>query len=82
MEREGKLEIDLNTRMGDPICDYFAVQRFVWIALTVINTLRFATKTLFALADGCNWGPKPRAAAVLAVNTYAILHAVSNMALA
>jgi len=34
-------------RVGDPICDVFGVQIY-------------ANCTLFALADGCNWGERPK----------------------
>lgn len=43
------LQVPVNKvkRVGDPICDVFGVQVF-------------ANRTLVALADGCNWGEKPK----------------------
>jgi serine/threonine protein phosphatase PrpC len=50
--------------MGDPICDRFYLQLY-------------ENASLVALADGCNWGMKPREAAMLASNeliTYISAH--------
>uniref|UniRef100_A0A6B2L0J8 Cyclic nucleotide-binding domain-containing protein n=1 Tax=Arcella intermedia TaxID=1963864 RepID=A0A6B2L0J8_9EUKA len=47
----------MNDRLGDPICDQFCLERF-------------QNRTIFALADGCNWGPKVRATAKLAAQTF------------
>lgn len=44
-------------RVGDPICDVFGVQVF-------------ANRTLVALADGCNWGEKPKKAAQTACQAF------------
>ncbi len=41
------LQVNKVKRVGDPICDVFGVQVF-------------ANRTLVALADGCNWGEKPK----------------------
>ena len=38
------------TRMGTPICDYYTIQHY-------------KSSAVFALCDGCSWGPAPRAAA-------------------
>ncbi|KAH3756438.1 1-phosphatidylinositol 4,5-bisphosphate phosphodiesterase delta-4 [Pelomyxa schiedti] len=44
-------------KVGDPICDQYSVS--------------LATdKIIFALADGCNWGEKPKLAAFSAVNNF------------
>eukprot|EP01102_Stenamoeba_stenopodia_P010234 TRINITY_DN3065_c0_g1_i1.p1 TRINITY_DN3065_c0_g1~~TRINITY_DN3065_c0_g1_i1.p1 ORF type:complete len:868 (-),score=168.77 TRINITY_DN3065_c0_g1_i1:9-2612(-) len=40
----------LKTRLGDPICDKY-------------EFLRFENMTIGAVADGCNWGVKPKIAA-------------------
>jgi hypothetical protein len=41
-------------REGDPICDQFRLTHF-------------ESRTLLALADGCNWGEEPKEAAAKAV---------------
>ncbi|MDP2439860.1 MAG: protein phosphatase 2C domain-containing protein, partial [archaeon] len=46
---------DRTLRSGDPICDWYSY-------------LSYSNRTLFAVADGCNWGPAPREAAQRAVN--------------
>eukprot|EP01127_Copromyxa_protea_P016713 TRINITY_DN5010_c0_g1_i1.p1 TRINITY_DN5010_c0_g1~~TRINITY_DN5010_c0_g1_i1.p1 ORF type:complete len:1604 (+),score=274.67 TRINITY_DN5010_c0_g1_i1:128-4813(+) len=42
---------------GDPICDKFCLERF-------------ENGVIAAVADGCNWGPKPRSAAEIASRTF------------
>lgn len=44
-------------KLGDPICDQFCLERYT-------------NRTLFAIADGCNWGPKPQTAAKIAAQTF------------
>ena len=44
-------------RLGDPICDVFRV-------------LLYPNRSLVCVADGCNWGAKPLAAAVAAVSGF------------
>eukprot|EP00013_Stygamoeba_regulata_P029667 CAMPEP_0177651328 /NCGR_PEP_ID=MMETSP0447-20121125/12482_1 /TAXON_ID=0 /ORGANISM="Stygamoeba regulata, Strain BSH-02190019" /LENGTH=623 /DNA_ID=CAMNT_0019154387 /DNA_START=56 /DNA_END=1927 /DNA_ORIENTATION=+ len=46
-----------NTRLGDPICDRFAVQLY-------------ENRVIATVADGCNWGPKPRDAAKAASKAF------------
>lgn len=50
-------DMNTGTRQGDPICDQYAI-------------LKFHNRTIFALADGCNWGPGPRTAARYACDTF------------
>eukprot|EP01128_Nolandella_sp_AFSM9_P005740 TRINITY_DN2840_c0_g1_i2.p1 TRINITY_DN2840_c0_g1~~TRINITY_DN2840_c0_g1_i2.p1 ORF type:complete len:1486 (+),score=356.22 TRINITY_DN2840_c0_g1_i2:268-4458(+) len=50
---KGNVIIDTNLRQGDPICDQFVVERM-------------PNQIIFAVADGCNWGWKPRNAAFAA----------------
>jgi hypothetical protein len=44
-------------RDGDPICDRFAVSLF-------------QNRSILCIADGCNWGPRPRDAATNATNAF------------
>eukprot|EP01124_Arcella_intermedia_P024238 TRINITY_DN4034_c0_g1_i4.p1 TRINITY_DN4034_c0_g1~~TRINITY_DN4034_c0_g1_i4.p1 ORF type:complete len:1514 (-),score=449.67 TRINITY_DN4034_c0_g1_i4:136-4677(-) len=44
-------------RQGDPICDQYCLERF-------------HNRTIFALADGCNWGLKVKKAAKAAAQTF------------
>eukprot|EP01125_Pyxidicula_operculata_P013390 TRINITY_DN4439_c0_g1_i2.p1 TRINITY_DN4439_c0_g1~~TRINITY_DN4439_c0_g1_i2.p1 ORF type:complete len:1494 (-),score=306.43 TRINITY_DN4439_c0_g1_i2:277-4758(-) len=53
---DGKIKIK-SERQGDPICDRYSIERLT-------------DRVLIALADGCNWGPKPLAAAKIAVNIF------------
>eukprot|EP01125_Pyxidicula_operculata_P011412 TRINITY_DN3738_c2_g1_i3.p1 TRINITY_DN3738_c2_g1~~TRINITY_DN3738_c2_g1_i3.p1 ORF type:complete len:1577 (+),score=500.93 TRINITY_DN3738_c2_g1_i3:781-5511(+) len=53
---DGTFEIT-DERLGNPICDQFILERY-------------HNRTLFAIADGCNWGVKPRNAAKAAVKTF------------
>jgi serine/threonine protein phosphatase PrpC len=46
------------TREGDPICDRFYVEFY-------------PERTIFAIADGCNWGIRPREAAIKATKAFA-----------
>lgn len=43
-----------NIRAGDPICDWYTY-------------ISYHNRVIFAVADGCNWGPAPREAAQRAV---------------
>jgi len=49
---------DENTKLGDPICDYFGYEVFE------------SKIVVLGLADGCNWGPKPYEAAHIAVDVF------------
>jgi len=51
-------EQERQRRDGDPICDRFLVQMF-------------PKRTIAIIADGCNWGEKPRKAAEKATNSFA-----------
>lgn len=53
---DGKVVIE-NEKQGSPICDQLCIERF-------------ENKTIIALADGCNWGKKPRDAALKASRTF------------
>eukprot|EP01124_Arcella_intermedia_P002081 TRINITY_DN11142_c0_g1_i1.p1 TRINITY_DN11142_c0_g1~~TRINITY_DN11142_c0_g1_i1.p1 ORF type:complete len:1417 (-),score=314.61 TRINITY_DN11142_c0_g1_i1:21-4271(-) len=44
-------------RQGDPICDQFCLERY-------------QNRTIFAIADGCNWGQKVKTAARIASQTF------------
>lgn len=57
MLSDGSVTVDKNVRQGDPICDQACLERF-------------ENGVLVALADGCNWGEKPRKAALLASRTF------------
>jgi CRP-like cAMP-binding protein len=57
MLADGTVQVDKNIRQGDPICDQACLERF-------------ENGVLLALADGCNWGEKPRKAAYLAARTF------------
>lgn len=46
-----------NKREGDPICDQYCLSHF-------------SNRTIFSLADGCNWGDEPRNAAQKAVRVF------------
>lgn len=50
LQPDRTIALDSVIHMGDPVCDQFCVERY-------------ASATVFALADGCNWGNKPRMAA-------------------
>lgn len=51
-------EKEISYRDGDPICDRFLVQLL-------------PLRTIAIVADGCNWGEKPRKAAERATNSFA-----------
>ena len=53
-DRDGRAQIT-DRLQGDPICDQFCVERF-------------PSHSIVAIADGCNWGPKPRDAAIGALS--------------
>eukprot|EP01127_Copromyxa_protea_P015762 TRINITY_DN4588_c2_g1_i1.p1 TRINITY_DN4588_c2_g1~~TRINITY_DN4588_c2_g1_i1.p1 ORF type:complete len:813 (-),score=153.79 TRINITY_DN4588_c2_g1_i1:360-2681(-) len=63
-QKDGVLIIDKNTHQGDPICDQFCVDRF-------------DNRIVFAVADGCNWGIKPKTAAFNASRSF-IEHVRAN----
>ena len=65
---DGRVVVDANVREGDPICDQLVVDRF-------------PNQTLFALADGCNWGWKPRNAAHAASQRFVAYVAAQQSAL-
>jgi hypothetical protein len=44
-------------RAGDPICDYYYARAF-------------GSATIVALADGCNWGERPQAAAIAGATSF------------
>eukprot|EP01126_Amoeba_proteus_P040307 TRINITY_DN4293_c0_g1_i10.p1 TRINITY_DN4293_c0_g1~~TRINITY_DN4293_c0_g1_i10.p1 ORF type:complete len:1171 (-),score=213.78 TRINITY_DN4293_c0_g1_i10:70-3582(-) len=54
---DGSFEIDQVAHQGDPICDQFVLERF-------------ENRVIFAVADGCNWGWKPRNAAYTATRSF------------
>jgi hypothetical protein len=54
---DGTVQVEKELRQGDPICDQVCVERF-------------ENGVILALADGCNWGEKPRKAAFLASRTF------------
>lgn len=53
---DGSIQLD-TVKQGSPICDQLCLERF-------------ENKTIVALADGCNWGKKPRDAALKASRTF------------
>lgn len=56
VDSDGTIRLD-NVKQGSPICDQLCIERF-------------ENKTIVALADGCNWGKKPRDAAFKASRTF------------
>ncbi len=71
----GEIELSPLVRLGDPNCDQYCIERYVeqWngniCALYNIKH-RYESRTIAALADGCNWGEKVRRAAQQASRTF------------